>query len=112
MRKAPMLPSFSSGAKVQVEYTSVPPSHSIQAAASRIAACRSAQSRMFSILQPVSAASSFRNIPSPEHGASTRTLSKNAGKCSASAAGSMFVTTACRIPIRSTFWERILARCG
>ena len=39
-------------------------------------------------------------------------LSKNSGKYSVSPAGSWQVTTAFLQPIRSTFWERILALAG
>ena len=41
-KKEPMTPSFSSGAKVQVEYTSRPPGRTSRAAEWRISACRRA----------------------------------------------------------------------
>ena len=51
-------------------------------------------------------------MPSPEQGASTRILSKNAGKRSASASGSALVTTALATPIRSMLRESTCAREG
>ena len=89
-----------------------PPGFSIIAAFSRISCCRPAQRRTFSGLHSVIAVSSLRNIPSPEHGASTMIPSKNAGKYFVSRPESSFVTTAFRIPMRSIFCERIFARAG
>ena len=107
-----MVPSFSSGAKVQVEYTSVPPSRSISAALSRIEAWRAAHIFTFSTLHSAEAAGSFRNIPSPEQGASTRIRSKYPGNLPASVSESVLVTIQLRIPRRSTFWDSIPALSG
>ena len=65
--------AVSLGAKVQVEYTRRPPGARSSAAASRIPACRRAHISTSSGLQSSRAAASFRNIPSPEQGASTNT---------------------------------------
>ena len=63
-------------------------------------------------LQSVEAASSFRNIPSPEQGASTMTRSKNPAKVFSRSRGCIFSTRALGIPMRSMFRDRILARLG
>ena len=111
-RKRLILPSFSAGAKVQVEYTSLPPGTSIRAAHSRMPSCLSAQSCTFSGLHSSQATSFFRNIPSPEQGASTRIRSKYSSKISARCSGVSFNTQALRMPMRSTFSESIFALAG
>ena len=105
-----MQSSFSSFEKVQVEYTRTPPGFSIPAACFSISRCRSAHKATFSGLHCASASGSFRNIPSPEQGASTTILSKNSGKNIASPAGLSLVTTQFVTPILSIFWDRILLR--
>ena len=77
-KNALIVPSFSSGENVQVEYTSTPPGFTVFAASSKIHACLSAHIRTASGLHSFLAASSLRNIPSPEQGASTKTRSKKA----------------------------------
>ena len=109
-KNALMVPSFSSGEKVQVEYTSTPPGFTIFAASSRIIACLSAHIFTFSRLHSSLAASSLRNIPSPEQGASTRTRSKKDGNGAAIRSGFSLQTTQPATPIRSTFWDRMRAR--
>lgn len=106
-----MLPSFSAGAKVQVEYTSLPPGTNIRAAHSRIPSCLSAHNCTFSGLHS-SGTSFFRNIPSPEQGASTRIRSKYSSKISARCSGVSFNTQALRMPMRSTFSDSIFALDG
>ena len=82
------------------------------AAQSKISSCLLAQSATFSGLHSSVAPSFFLNIPSPEHGASTKIRSKYSEKFSASRFGVSFVTRALRTPIRSMFSERIFARTG
>lgn len=53
---------------------------SIAAASSSTLSCRFAHSSTFSGLHSLQASSCFRNIPSPEQGASTKILSKYSGK--------------------------------
>ena len=111
-RKRLTLPSFSSGAKVHVEYTSLPPAFNIPAAASRISSCLFAHSSTFCILHSRHASSFFLNIPSPEQGASTRILSKYCSNRSAKVSGASFRTSALQIPILSIFSDKILALAG
>ena len=84
--------SFSSGEKVHVEYSKSPPGRSIDTALRMMACCVFAHSSTFSRLQTLAFARSFRNIPSPEHGASTRILSNDSSNCSARRSGTVFVT--------------------
>ena len=111
-RKCPMTLSFSSGEKVQVEYTISPPGAHIIAACPRISSCLSAQIRTCSGDHSSLAASSLRNIPSPEQGASTMILSKKAGNNAAICAVFSFSTTPFRMPMRSKFWDSTLALAG
>ena len=90
----------------------MPPGRSMDAASSRISACLLAHMRTFSGLQCSSASSSLRNIPSPEHGASTTMRSKKRGKRDASCCGVSLVTSALRTPIRSRFADRTFALSG
>ena len=84
----------------------------MDAAQSKISSCLWAHSSTFCVLHCSHASSFFRNIPSPEHGASTMILVKYSLKCSARRCGVSFVTTALAIPMRSIFSERIFARAG
>lgn len=68
-------PSFSSLFSVQVEYSRYPPGFSARNALSIRDVCRRARERIFLICQWASVLLSFHAIPSPEHGASSRTLS-------------------------------------
>ena len=104
--------SSSAGAKVQVEYTRTPPGLSIFSASASIDFCLSAHKVTFSGVHSFIAVSSFLNIPSPEHGASTTILSKKHGKNFAMFSGVSLHTTAFGTPSLSIFCERILARCG
>ena len=90
----------------------MPPGLSIFAAFSRISFCLLTQRMTFSKLHSLAASGFLRNIPSPEQGASTRILSKEASNLAASLPLSSFKTTVCRSPIRSTFLARILALSG
>ena len=109
-RKSSACPSSSPRAKVQVEYTSRPPDRTRRAAASRISRWRAMQRATFSSLHSPMASGSLRNIPSPEQGASTNTLSKKAGSVSASSSAEALTTAQFLTPMRSTFCERIFAR--
>ena len=111
-KKRLILPSFSVGANVQVEYTSRPPGFNISAAQSKISACLAAQFSTFSGLHSSQASSFLRNIPSPEHGASTKMRSKYSRKLSESFCGVSFVTSALHTPMRSMFSDRIFALAG
>ena len=104
-----MLPSFSRGSKVQVEYKSIPPGRNMAAAWVRILRCKREKnsgpcsSHAFTIFL------SFRNIPSPEQGASIRILSKYSGKYSLSFPGSSLKTSILPIPKSSRFFRSPLA---
>ena len=104
--------SSSAGANVQVEYASLPPGARHLTASFKISFCLAAHIATFSVLHSESAASSLRNIPSPEQGASTTTRSKNPGKSSAIFSGVSFKTSALEIPIRSIFSDKIFTRDG
>ena len=110
-KKYSITSSFSSFEKVQVLYTIVPPDLSITAALSSISFCLAAQIATFSMLHCSIASGSFRNIPSPEQGASTCIALKKPGKCEASTKLSSFVTIAFLIPIRSIFCDKIRLLC-
>ena len=58
------------------------------------------------------ARSSLRNIPSPEHGASHRTISKNSGNALEISFGSLFNTIVLALPQRSIFSNKIRERVG
>ena len=108
-KNAPTCASSSSGAKVQVEYTRRPPGRSAAAAASNICAPSAAQRCTSAWLCWRTACGSLRNMPSPEHGASTSTLSNQPGSAAAMRAGASFSTTAFATPMRSRFDFKIFA---
>ena len=104
------LSSFSSREKVQVEYTSTPPSRTARAAESKMARWRWAQAAGLSGLHWATAAGSRRNMPSPEQGASTSTLSKKPWRLWHSRWGWQEDTTAFGTPRRSTLESSAWAR--
>ena len=87
-----------------------PPGRSILTAFEVISRCRSAKKSGRSGVQVPMTASSFRNMPSPEHGASTRILSKKPGKTSARPAGVSLVTSTFSLPNSSRLRSSALAR--
>ena len=92
-----------------MEYSIIPPGRSISAAFRIRSFCISESSADFSGVQSRARASSFRNMPSPEHGASRRILLKKAGKRCASLAGLSSVTSMFLMPKSSRFLRRALA---
>ena len=64
----------------------------------------------FSGVQSLARASSLRNIPSPEHGASRMILSKNSGNALVNFAGVSFATKTFGMPKSSRLRRRALAR--
>ena len=94
---------------MQVEYTRRPPGRRAAAAASNICAPSAAQRRTSASLCWRRACGSLRNMPSPEHGASTSTLSNQPGSAAAMRAGASFSTTAFAASMRSRFELRIFA---
>ena len=83
----------------------MPPGFSMEIACFTISFCIFAHSGGFSSLQTRAASGFLRNMPSPEHGASTRILSKYAGNCSAIFAGTSFKRKEFGIPITSMFFR-------
>ena len=87
-----------------------PPGRSISAAW-RISSFWISESSMdFSGVQSLARASSLRNIPSPEHGASRMILSKNSGNALVNFAGVSFATKTFGMPKSSRLRRRALAR--
>ena len=68
--------SFSSGENVQVEYNSIPPGANSLIASSTISRCNFAYGSLPFCCQFLISLFPFRNIPSPEHGASIKILLK------------------------------------
>lgn len=87
-----------------------PPGRSMSAAWSASSFWMEASSWDFSGVQSLARASSFRNIPSPEHGASRMILSKNSGNALVSLAGVSLVTKMFGMPNSSRLRRRALAR--
>ena len=79
---------------------------------SRISLCLSAQDLTFSSLHSVDASSYLRSIPSPEQGASQRTISNTESNISRIFAVSSDVTIAFFTPRRSRLLTMIFARFG
>ena len=87
----------------------MPPGSSISAACTMISRCSFEKySGPFSC-QESTTAGFFRNIPSPEQGASTIILWKNSGNLSASTCGGSFVTKLLEIPNSSRLRSNALA---
>ena len=105
-----MTSSSSSFANVQVEYSSMPPGLSIASAQSRICFCRTAYSFGPRSSQPEISPLSFRNMPSPEHGASTRILSKKHPNRASSFSGVSAVTQKFVQPHMVRFFKSAFAR--
>ena len=105
-----MTSSSSSFANVQVEYSSMPPGLSIASAQSRICFCRTAYSFGPRSSQPEISPLSFRNMPSPEHGASTRILSKKHPNRASSFSGVSAVTQKFVQPHMVKFFKSAFAR--
>ena len=80
-----------------------PPGRSISAASRMISLWIFTHASTFSRLHVFTASGSFRNIPSPEQGASTSILSKYSGNLEVRRDGGSFVTTQFEIPNSSMF---------
>lgn len=105
-----MVPSFSTGEKVQVEYSISPPGFSMEMADETHSRWSLAKNAGLVSSQVLATAGSFLNIPSPEQGASTSILSKNSGMDFARDAGTSLVIKEFGIPHSSIFRCRALAR--
>ena len=97
---------------MQVEYTSRPPGRTRRAAQARISRWRFWQPRLLASVHSAMAPGSRRNMPSPEHGASTSTASNASGNAWARRAGLSLVTAAFHAPMRSRFDSSTFARRG
>src|SRR5690606_1092445 len=94
--------SFSSEEYEQVEYSRYPWLLKQDITSDRMRCCLSLQSFTFASDHASILSSSLRNIPEPEHGASTTNRSKNPGNLR-KAVGSLFVTTTFGYPQRIKF---------
>ena len=101
--------SFSSGAKVQVEYTSRPPGATAPRRPQDLFLPGGAEPDI--VLAPLFQRGGFLpEHPSPEQGASTSTASKKPGSPAHQEGASRLDTTALRTPHRSRFCSRACAR--
>ena len=103
-----MLPSFSSLEKVQVEYSIRPPGFKSSAAWRRISRCILANTSGPCFSQAGIMWACFRNMPSPEQGASMRILSKYSWKYRSSRSPISLVTRRLGMPNTSRFFSRAL----
>ena len=104
-----MTSSSSAGAKVQVEYSICPPGWSMSAAFKQSCFWIWESSWDFSGVQSLARASSLRNMPSPEQGASRMILWKNSGKFFTIFSGFSLATKRLGIPKSSRLRRRALA---
>ena len=95
--------------KVQVEYSSFPPGRSIRTPFFRISFCSFAKVLRAFFLPGFDHCRIFAEHPSPEHGASISTLSKNPLNRSARFCGTSLVTKALDMPNTSRFFNSALA---